>query len=292
MPQLSRLQPSTSPQPAPLPKTVRATTDEVDVEFLSCISPFSTLPPRLLELCSGLMRVQEVAEGETLFRAGDESDALYIVRTGEVEVYTDTVGEPVHLMARVRATEMFGEVGVLEGSRRNVSARAAVETEVVRLAAADLLRLGRASRPFSVQITQLAFLRYLEDSSTKLELGKRREARIRVDREVLLRPGDGEPLPVVLENLSIGGACLSGLPDDFHPSEATRVAILAPDETELVSGQARVAWRRGGETGLEFTRTFLNHEERVQEALRRLLWGDCGEAEVVLTDGKPAGLDH
>ena len=59
--------------------------------------------------------------GDVIFEAGDRSDAIYVVLEGEAQV---DVGGRFH---RLRAGDVFGEMGLLTGDRRMATVRA-VET--------------------------------------------------------------------------------------------------------------------------------------------------------------------
>lgn len=244
-----------------------------DFEFLNAVEPFTVFPERWLALMAGLMRVETYQEGETIFRVGEASDSVFVVRTGGAVVFTDTIGEPVQLMARVNPGEMFGEVGVLERSRRTVSARASSETRVLRLEGADLSRLGRASRRFGARLAQSALLRYMRDSASRVELGQRGEVRIRVDRQVLIQPAEGEGILGLLENLSLGGACLRQVPEDWRlgANESAPISLMLDSNRELLQVVAKIAWRHGTSVGLSFRNLAPDHDARVEAALDCLL---------------------
>ena len=110
----------------------------------------------------------------------------------------------------------------------------------------------------------------MRDSASQVELGKRAEVRIRVDKQVLLRPADRAPIPTLLDNLSIGGACLREVPQGWDLGEG-RVTLQLEDEAELLRVDARIAWRRGTSLGLAFGETSAAHETRVDAALDVLL---------------------
>ncbi len=58
---------------------------------------------------------------------------MFLVRTGEVEVFkTDTDGRETHL-ANLGAGEHFGEIAVLNDVRRTASVRARSEVELLRI---------------------------------------------------------------------------------------------------------------------------------------------------------------
>lgn len=95
--------------------------------------------------------------------------------------------------------------------------------------------------------------------------------RIRVDKQVLLRTTDSEPIPVLIENLSFGGACLRKVPESWTSSEPAPLSLLLDTETELLHVVARIAWRQGASLGLAFCELAPDHETRVNAALEVLL---------------------
>jgi hypothetical protein len=72
------------------------------------------------------------AEGSTVFEAGSESEALYLVLSGEVRV---TEGEEE--IDRLGPGESFGELSLLSGSTHSRTARATEATELMVIARED-----------------------------------------------------------------------------------------------------------------------------------------------------------
>jgi CRP-like cAMP-binding protein len=68
-------------------------------------------------------------KGDFLFRQGDASDRVLLVRSGAVEVLRE-VGESFIVLGNVRAGEWLGEMGVIESRSHSASARAIAEGEV------------------------------------------------------------------------------------------------------------------------------------------------------------------
>jgi NTE family protein len=82
--------------------------------------------------------VQEVLleKGRIVYRAGDDADALYLVASGAVDVVDgDTT------IVRYGPGEIFGESVLLEGERRRVTARIALDALLLVLSRAHLERL-------------------------------------------------------------------------------------------------------------------------------------------------------
>src|SRR5690242_1171204 len=69
-----------------------------------------------------LVRELAVAKGETVYRAGEEADALYVVASGAVDVLD---GEQV--IRRYGPGEVFGESVLVAGERRLVTTRVALD---------------------------------------------------------------------------------------------------------------------------------------------------------------------
>lgn len=70
--------------------------------------------------------------GAVLFRQGDPSDVVILIRSGSAEVLRET-GDDAIVLGTVRAGEFVGEMGVLEGRARSATVRAAesVEAEMI-----------------------------------------------------------------------------------------------------------------------------------------------------------------
>lgn len=255
-------------------------------ELLATVEPFDLFDERWLKVIAGLMVEETFDETRNIYTAGDISDAAYIVKEGEVAIFSDTVGEPVQLFARLKPGEIFGEVGVLDRCRRVASARASKNTTVLRLEGCDLQRLGRANPNFGLKLAQRALLRYMRESSKVLQLGRRSDVRVRTDSEILLIAGDREPLEVEIENLSIGGCCLRNVPDSWHLNESTPISMRLNDNSELLRTRGRIAWRKGNSVGIAFTGISRSHGQQIDEALRKLL--DPTTAELRNEDGLTA----
>lgn len=96
-------------------------------------------------------RLREVREDETVFRAGDPADALYVVIEGACIVSAVRRGDTeTTVLRRVRAGDVFGEEAIVTGSMgsglvRAFEARAATKTRLAEIPIPVLLRaVGRA----------------------------------------------------------------------------------------------------------------------------------------------------
>jgi NADH dehydrogenase len=90
--------------------------------------------------------------GQVIVRQGDVGTAMYIVRSGEVEVVREADGT-TEVLARLGPGSHFGEVAVLRDVRRTATVRAAGPVEVLRLSRDDTKRLTENFEAFGQGIT-------------------------------------------------------------------------------------------------------------------------------------------
>lgn len=82
-----------------------------------------------------------LAAGATLFNAGEPGDSLFVVQSGEVELYIkDTAGQKI-VLTNVTQGEIFGELSLLDQGARTATAVALMNTELLELDRDDLLLL-------------------------------------------------------------------------------------------------------------------------------------------------------
>ena len=82
-----------------------------------------------------------VPAGHTLFQAGDPGDSLFIVRSGEIELFIkDTAGQRI-VLTTSEAGDMFGELAMLDTGPRTATALALTDSEVLVLDRDDLVLL-------------------------------------------------------------------------------------------------------------------------------------------------------
>jgi NTE family protein len=82
-----------------------------------------------------------LSAGETLFRQGDPSDAVYVVVGGRLQVLDEPLGGPARLLNEVGRGELIGEMGVITGEPRSATVRAGRDAELVRLPRSSFDRL-------------------------------------------------------------------------------------------------------------------------------------------------------
>ncbi|HKP73602.1 MAG TPA: DUF1003 domain-containing protein [Pyrinomonadaceae bacterium] len=112
-----------------------------DAALLSGIGFFDLLDDddrkALAEVIDGL----ELKAGDTLFEEGEPGEALYIVRSGAIELFIkDTVGQKI-VLHTAQPTDLFGELALLDDEPRTATAVALEDSTLLVLDRDDLLLL-------------------------------------------------------------------------------------------------------------------------------------------------------
>jgi len=116
-----------------------------DVQMLADVELFEHVSEEDRARLAEFIDLRQLAAGDTLFRTGEPGDSLYIVRSGEIELFIkDTAGQKIAL-AEAGVGEVFGELALLDRGPRTATAVALHDTELLALDRDDLLMLFQKS---------------------------------------------------------------------------------------------------------------------------------------------------
>ncbi|MBX3081641.1 MAG: DUF1003 domain-containing protein [Anaerolineae bacterium] len=116
----------------------------VDPELLVHIPLFALMDKQELSLLAENLDYKKCIAGQTIFSLGDPGNTMYIVRSGEVELFLrDEDGERVTLEF-VQPGQIFGELSLLDDEPRSASAVAVRNTEMYVVDRHDLQMLVKA----------------------------------------------------------------------------------------------------------------------------------------------------
>ena len=151
--------------------------------------------------------------GEILFSVGEPGSTLFVVQSGSVELLSE-VGKEV--LAVMEKGDFFGEMSLLEGSARNLTARAAESADVIEISPALFDRMIRGNIEIAVRMLRKLSLR-LSEVERRLALSVRRAAPPEQAAEV----PSSDPEPDVNEAGSVSEAPPAQLPAPGGPTIAT-----------------------------------------------------------------------
>jgi CRP/FNR family transcriptional regulator, cyclic AMP receptor protein len=138
-----------------------------EAHLLKEIPLFALLEDREREDLANRLEVERFAADTSIFQIGDPGDAVYIISSGEVEIFfRNDTGEQITL-ERPGKGDFFGEISFLDGGSRSASVRATTETEVLRLDRDDLAKFLE-SRPYAAMHLLAAMGRRLRTTVERL----------------------------------------------------------------------------------------------------------------------------
>ncbi len=243
-------------------------------DFLRGISLFKDLDDAQLARLAALAIVERHAAYELIFREGDPVDAFYIVQEGLVTVFRDEQGKPQQVMARLEPGGFFGEMGLLnDKARRYASARTAAPAVLLRVEKPDLIELLRDNPALELKLRAEVIRRHGMNVSALLGLAGQRDVRIRLGVPAVIELDDGTQLSVMLENLSLGGVGLSGVPASWQTGLPLSFRLGRPGEPAILDVNGNVSWREGDTVGIAFGPEAAGDPALINRILRRFMEG-------------------
>ncbi len=109
---------------------------------LDKIELFSSLSPGEISQIASIAKRVHLARGETVFSEGDFQKNIFIVETGQVEIYKRTPLSGEQVLATMKNGDYFGEMAFFEKeSTRSASARTLQTTSLIVIEGPDFEKL-------------------------------------------------------------------------------------------------------------------------------------------------------
>ena len=204
---------------------------------------FAGLDGEAIARIAALCTRRQLAAGEVLFVKGDEGDALYGIRRGQIRIATGTEAGKRLTLNVLGPGDLLGEIALLDGRPRTADAIAAEPTELFTVRRQDFLRLLEREPRIAVHLIELLCERVRWISE-------------RMEETALL------PLEVRLARRIRALAADFGT--DLHISQE-ELGILLGVTRESVNRQLQ-QWRRDGIIELGRGRIRLLEPERLEKA--------------------------
>ncbi|MCK8783511.1 Crp/Fnr family transcriptional regulator [Roseomonas sp. NAR14] len=124
---------------------------------LAAVGLFRGLPPASLARLAEGARVLAPADGTQLFAQGDAADAAYAVLRcdGRVRVGAPDAGSKRLLVEMFKEGDVFGEIGVLDGTTRSADATVEGRVRLARIRAEDFLHVLETAPALGANLSRL-----------------------------------------------------------------------------------------------------------------------------------------
>lgn len=121
------------------------------------IGLFGALSDDVLEYLAKLLTVETPPAGATIFREGEDANAMFVVISGEVEVLKKSKRSMEARVAVLGPGDWFGEMSIVDIQPRSATVRALAPSRLLRVSSADLDALYRHDlRSYAIIILNLA----------------------------------------------------------------------------------------------------------------------------------------
>lgn len=127
--------------------------------YLRQVPIFCMLEPNHLTILADMTHHQHYRKGQMIFYRGDPGNAMYVLTRGSVRLSLPSETGSEVLVAVLRPGEHFGELAVLDGRPRYVTAVAAEAAEVLAIYRDKLLGFLREHAEASLQVALSLSLR-------------------------------------------------------------------------------------------------------------------------------------
>lgn len=124
-------------------------------ELFATVPFFKSFDAEELRLLASMAKPVEKRAGEVIFYQGDSRDALYIVLSGEVELFVKSSAGEKLILKLAGAGQYFGELAVLGEGARTASAAAVVDVELLSLSQDDFISFFRSKPEAIMELLQV-----------------------------------------------------------------------------------------------------------------------------------------
>ncbi|HUB35249.1 MAG TPA: DHA2 family efflux MFS transporter permease subunit [Solirubrobacteraceae bacterium] len=145
--------PPTTARPAASNSHVPAAAASAE-ELLASVSLFADLPAEARRSLAHSTTTLHLPAGEWLFRQGESADAMYVLRSGRLEVVRELEGAEPEPIRELGVGSVVGELALLAGETRSASVRARRDAELLRLSDERLRELLDDAPGFATSVSR------------------------------------------------------------------------------------------------------------------------------------------
>jgi CRP/FNR family transcriptional regulator, cyclic AMP receptor protein len=150
---------------------------------------FSGLDPEMLAAVSNLGVVRRLDPHEVLFSKGDDGDALFAIRRGQISVSVDTSDGKSLTLVVLGSGDVLGEIALLDGRPRTADAKAIEPSELFMVRRHDFLQLLSSNSQVALRVIEMLCAR-LRASNDRMEEAVLMPLKVRLGRRIRMLADD------------------------------------------------------------------------------------------------------
>jgi CRP/FNR family cyclic AMP-dependent transcriptional regulator len=141
-------------------------------QFLKNVDLFGNLSEKNLKHISGVCKKRSFKDGVKIVQQGDPGEGLFIITSGQVKIVKRTASGAEMVIAHHGPGDFFGEMSVLDGSKRSASVVAEGETECLVLISWEFTSLMKTHPEIALEILPVVVKRFRETNEKLLQLSQ------------------------------------------------------------------------------------------------------------------------
>lgn len=135
------------------------TPQEMTLDAIRSVPLFASLDDRAASELRDLLRTRDADAETTLFRAGDEGDALYLIESGRVRIAVSDDDKREIVLAELARGDFFGEMAIIDGKKRSADATVIEPARLAVLSRESFLRFIRDNPTMALEMLSATFSR-------------------------------------------------------------------------------------------------------------------------------------
>jgi CRP/FNR family transcriptional regulator, cyclic AMP receptor protein len=141
--------------------------DTETIELLGRVPLFAELSEDELGRVVSVAIPRSFPKGVRVFHEGDDSDACYVVRSGDLRVTREHSDGRAIALATLGAGDFFGELAMLDGGSRSASVETLSDAELLALPALDMRRVISGNGEIAAKLI-IALTRRLRETNERV----------------------------------------------------------------------------------------------------------------------------
>jgi CRP-like cAMP-binding protein/small-conductance mechanosensitive channel len=134
------------------------------LKILRKVELFSQMTDEELTVLAERLRFSQFARGDIISKQGASAHWLYIIISGEAEVYLEVAGGGKHVLRDLGRNSFFGEMGLMTGAPRSASVMAKTDVECYRVDKDMFEEILHARPAIAEEMSQIMAIRKAEQN--------------------------------------------------------------------------------------------------------------------------------
>ena len=135
------------------------TAQEMTLDAIRSVPLFASLDDHAAGELRALLRTLEAEAETTLFRAGDEGDAMYLIESGRVRIAVTDEDQRQIVLAELARGDFFGEMAIIDGKQRSADATVTEPSKLAVLSRESFLKFIRNNPVVALEMLSATFSR-------------------------------------------------------------------------------------------------------------------------------------